>query len=88
MKPEILNLGTHIKWFLGQMMARPVSPASSSRGVPGALVTFIHLLTVLLIPGGILVGAYWWLHQTRGTNLQPPASNLTGSREMWPEKIQ
>lgn len=81
MKWVMLHLATQIKWLLGRGAYRPTRLLWSNSGIEG-IFAFIYLLIVLLIPGGILVGAYWWFHQNRGANLQLPAreANLGGER--------
>lgn len=84
----MLNLGTQIKWALGLVMTRPVSPVSLSSGVQSALVIFLQLVLVLLIPGGILAVAYWWFRQNRGLNPRQPALDLIPCRQTRPGRIR
>lgn len=81
----MLNLGAQIRGALGVIMSKPVNLVSVSGGMRRVLVILLRLMAVLLIPGGTLATAYWWVRLRRGLNLRPPAHPVASemARKNW-----
>jgi hypothetical protein len=47
------------------------------RRIDGALRVILWLLTILLMPGGILLAAGWWLHQHQGMNVRSQSREVS-----------
>jgi hypothetical protein len=87
MRSESFNMGTPIKRLLGYARYRPIVARPSNNRIHRAFWPFIHLLIILLIPGGILISACWWAHYHRSPTLRPPAREALLSGEKRPEKV-